>query len=405
MGEWRKRRTPFLDSEVEEIGRGGSQGDGARREFGAAAGQGCASMTSRWYDTSDSEREQPGWRVPASTSRTAERALRRQRAKDANEDYSDTETESDTSARDTDDDSLLENMAIAARRATRVKPGYRRWHRPARGDRARIDEAQSRWDAAMTTPLSAGGESSFGGDDDDEARAVVGVTGASGNEATGGGAVAGEKRDRRATGPPADDVSGGDFRSRLKRRSVRFGADARRGEAAAAECAERQSFPYGGARGEAAASQRLSTRRSSAHQALSGGEPGGPASVLGRYAPGDTGNPLRDGGTFVLGCPIGETVDNQGRARLASLAADAKEAAHDGAPPTARKDEKIGAGERRVGPTERDVESTADVTTEGRVVHRKQQARMSRSAQASAVSGRRASATLSRRPTCTTEWT
>ena len=155
-------------------------------------------MTSRWYDTSDSEREQPGWRVPASTSRTAERALRRQRAKDANEDYSDTETESDTSARDTDDDSLLENMAIAARRATRVKPGYRRWHRPARGDRARIDEAQSRWDAAMATPLSAGGESSFGGDDDDEARAVVGVTGASGNEATGGA----QSPERNATDEP-----------------------------------------------------------------------------------------------------------------------------------------------------------------------------------------------------------
>ena len=82
--------------------------------------------------------------------------------------------------------------------------------------------------------------------------------------------------------------------------------------------------------------------------------------------PGDTGNPLRGGGTFVLGCPIGETADNQGRARLTSLAADAKEAAHGGAPQTARKDEQIGAGERRVGPTERDVESTADVTTEGR---------------------------------------
>ena len=144
----------------------------------------------------------------------------------------------------------------------------------------------------MATPLSSGGDSPLGGDDDDdEARAVVGVTGASGKKATGGSAVAGEKRDRRATGPPTDDASGGDFRSRLKRRSVRFGADARRGEAAAAECAERQSFPYGGARGEAAASQRLSTRRSSAHQALSGGEPGGPASVLGgKTLHGDTGN-------------------------------------------------------------------------------------------------------------------
>ena len=55
-------------------------------------------------------------------------------------------------------------------------------------------------------------------------------------------------------------------------------------------------------------SQRDGRRR---NRALQGGEPGGPASVLGRYAPGDTGNPLRDGGTFVLGCPTGETVGNQ----------------------------------------------------------------------------------------------
>ena len=123
--------------------------------------------------------------MPASTSQTAERALRKQRAKEANGDYSDTETESDTSARDTDDDSLLENMAIAARRATRLKLGYRRWHRPARGDRGRIDEAQSRWDAAMATPLSSSTSLPFGGDDDDEAQPAVSVTGASGKEATG----------------------------------------------------------------------------------------------------------------------------------------------------------------------------------------------------------------------------
>ena len=322
-------------------------------------------MTSRWYDTSDSEREQPGWRVPASTSRAAERALRKQRAKEANKDYSDTETESDTSARDTDDDSLLENMAVAARRATRAKPGYRRWHRPARGDRSRIDEAQSRWDAAMATPLSSGGDSPLGGDDDDEAQAVVGVTGASGKEATGGSAVAGEKRDRRATGPPTDDVSGGDFRSRLKRRAVRFGAGAGRGEAAAAESAERQSFPYEGARGGAAASQgcrRDGRRRIRPSEEVS--------QAVRRRSP--VGMPRRDGkppsGRRYLrsGVPDRGDCRNQGRARLTSLAAGAKAAAHEGAPQTTRKDEQIGAGERRVVPTEHGVEAAADATTEGR---------------------------------------
>ena len=135
-------------------------------------------MASRWYDTSDSEREQPGWRVPESTSRAAERALRKQRAEEANKDYTDTDTDSDTSAKDTDDDSLLENMAVAARRATRAKPGYRRWRRPERGDRSRIDAAQRHWDAATATPLGSCGDSPLGGDDDDEAHAVVGVTGA-----------------------------------------------------------------------------------------------------------------------------------------------------------------------------------------------------------------------------------
>ena len=321
-------------------------------------------MTSRWYVTSDSEREQPDWRVPESTSRAAGRALRKQRAEEANEDYTDTDTGSDMSARDTDDDSLLGSMAVAARRATRAKPGYRRWRRPERGDRSRIDAAQRRWDAAMATPLGSCGDSSLGGDDDDEAHAVVGVTGASGKAATGESAVAEVKRSRRATGPLTGDASGGGFRSRLARRAMRFGDGAEREEAAAAERAERQSFPYEGAKGGAATSRRLPTRRSSAHQPPQGGEPGGPASVPGRYASDETGTRLRVGGTSVLGCPTGETVGNQERERLASLAADAKAAAHGGAPRTTRKDVQIGAGERRVVPTEHGVETTVDVTTD-----------------------------------------
>ena len=113
--------------------------------------------------------------------------------------------------------------------------------------------------------------------------------------------------------------------------------------------------------GGAAASQKLLTRRPSAHQALPGGEPGDPASVPGRKTPqGDTGTPLRDGCTFVLGCPTGETVDNQRRERRTSLSANAEAAAHGGALPTTRKADsskkelvgilkkmQIGAGERR----------------------------------------------------------
>ena len=67
-----------------------------------------------------------------------------------------------------------------------------------------------------------------------------------------------------------------------------------------------------------------------------------------------------------LGCPTGETVGNQERGRLTSLAADAEAAAHGGAPQTTRKDVQIGAGERRVVPTEHGVEATADATTKGR---------------------------------------
>ena len=48
LEEWRRQRTPFLDSEAEEIGRGGAQSGGARRAFSAADGQSGASTASRW---------------------------------------------------------------------------------------------------------------------------------------------------------------------------------------------------------------------------------------------------------------------------------------------------------------------------------------------------------------------
>ena len=69
------------------------------------------------------------------------------------------------------------------------------------------------------------------------------------------------------------------------------------------------------------------------NRALLGGEPGGPASVPGRSVSGDTGNPLRGGGTFVLGRPIEETVGNQRRERQSSLAANTETTAHGGAAP------------------------------------------------------------------------
>ena len=149
--------------------------------------------------------------MPESTSRAAERALRKQRAAEANKDNTDTDTDTDTSARDTDDDSLLESMAVAARRAARAKPGYRRWRRPERGGRSRIDAAQRRWDAAMATPLGSFGDLPLGGDGYDDDGDVGGVTSARSKEATGGSAVAGVKRSRQAAGPSAGDASGGGF--------------------------------------------------------------------------------------------------------------------------------------------------------------------------------------------------
>ena len=165
---------PWLDDEVELIGRGRAQSDGGRRAFDAGAKRGDASAASRWYDASDSEREQPGWRVPKSTSLAAERGLQRQGAAEANGQDTDTDTtDTDTSARDTDDESLLEGMAVAARRTARTTAGIRRWRRHARGDRSRVEEAQRRWDTAMARPLCSSESES---DDDDD---VAGVTGAS----------------------------------------------------------------------------------------------------------------------------------------------------------------------------------------------------------------------------------
>ena len=100
--------------------------------------------------------------------------------------------------------------------------------------------------------------------------------------------------------------------------------------------------------------------------ALQGGEPGDPSPVPIGYTPDETGSRLRVGGTSVLGCPTGETVGNRKRERLTSFAADAKPAAHGGAPPTTKKNLQIGAEERRVVPTEHGVEATADVATEER---------------------------------------
>ena len=165
----------------------------------------------------------------------AERALRKQSTAEANKDNTDTDTDTDTSARDTDDDSLLGSMAVAARRAARAKPGYRRWRRPERGGRSRIDATQRRWDAAMATPVGSCGDLPFGGDGDDGDDDVGGVTGGRSKEATGGSAVAGAKRSRQAAGPPTGDASGGGFHSRLARRAVRFGDGAEREEAAAVD--------------------------------------------------------------------------------------------------------------------------------------------------------------------------
>ena len=55
-------------------------------------------MTSRWYDTSDSEHELPGWRVPGSTSQAAERATQMRRNAEMGKAETETDTDSDTSA-------------------------------------------------------------------------------------------------------------------------------------------------------------------------------------------------------------------------------------------------------------------------------------------------------------------
>ena len=202
-------------------------------------------------------------------------------------------------------------MAAAARRgarrvALRNAIGHRATRRVERHGGLPLATIQQRWDLAMTMPkASADGVRAC---DDDSTR-----TGATrGGDVAQGHATAGHEGVQpvadKATehARPTDEVA---------RRAVRFGDAESRGSGSGrfasrlSAGAKQKGTAHGGAppttrgRDERSTSGRLLTRRSSAHQALSGGEPGGPASVLGRYAPGDMGNPLRDGGTFVLGYP------------------------------------------------------------------------------------------------------
>ena len=97
----------------------------------------------------------------------------------------------------------------------------------------------------MATPLGSFENLPTGGDgDDDDDGDIGGVTGARSREATGGGAVAGTKRNRQAAGPSTGDASGGGFHSRLARRAVRVGDGAEQEEAAVADVAKKHSLPH-----------------------------------------------------------------------------------------------------------------------------------------------------------------
>ena len=346
------------------------------------------------YDASDSEHEQLDWRGQLGDVGR----------------YTGEESESDSSDGGTDDECISERMA--AFEAQRVRKARReRGPRDRRGERAKrkgsqpLGEVQRLWDAEMT---SSSQKSS-----DDDRESLTSETDMRARRAEGASADKSRSKAKESTttGEVATDDT---FATRLEGRAVRFGSEesagedqpddrrqrptgerwgqrgrvarvadfARWAEAGTATAddtepqtkrarkragrAERHSVASKvsdttGGEGGAAASQKLLTRRPSAHQALPGGEPGDPASVPGRKTPqGDTGTPLRDGCTFVLGCPTGETVDNQRRERRTSLSANAEAAAHGGALPTTRKADsskkelvgilkkmQIGAGERR----------------------------------------------------------
>ena len=107
--------------EAEVIVPRAGRSDDSRRAFGAFANRDGGAAHGFWYEASDSEREQPGWHVPKSTSLAGRHTREEEQAAELGNGNAemDTDTDTDTSAKDTDDDSLLENGAIAARRARR----------------------------------------------------------------------------------------------------------------------------------------------------------------------------------------------------------------------------------------------------------------------------------------------
>ena len=219
------------------------------------------------YDDTDSEHEQPFWRLGS------DRSCR-------HDGDSGTDSSSSSSDGGTDDETDAER-----RRRFRCGSGSharRSARRVSRGGRD-IDAVQSDWNEAMTSSAVP-----TGADDD---RGTTYETEAT-RESAAPDEGEGTEHDPAAVHSEARTEQSS-FERRIARRTERFGPDEmKRGNGGVTTAVERR----------AAASQRLSTRRSSAHQALPGGEPGGPTSVLGRKTlHGDTGNPLRDGGTFVLG--------------------------------------------------------------------------------------------------------
>ena len=98
-----------FDDVTREIEDEHRQGGSANRRSALAAWPARAAGEPPAYDASDSEHEQPSWRVPESTSWRAER----EREKELRGASS---SESETSGGGTDDDSLLERMAARARR-------------------------------------------------------------------------------------------------------------------------------------------------------------------------------------------------------------------------------------------------------------------------------------------------
>ena len=96
-----------FDEVAREIGAERRRGGNAGRRDVLASWPARAATEPPAYDASDSEHEQPSWRVPESASWRAER----EREKELREVSS---SESEESSGGTDDDSLLERMAARA---------------------------------------------------------------------------------------------------------------------------------------------------------------------------------------------------------------------------------------------------------------------------------------------------